>query len=137
MNFIVINCSSVIISAFHKITSVLIYLKVENYAKCLKKYFLDENDHGFFLATNCGTYYVCIAKPEKYLKVASRSRCYYSGNQKICILKSQLLTCPTFFRNKTFMFFKIESWNFVRFQKNFLSYKKKCDIILGHVTNWI
>ena len=27
-----------------------------------------------------------------YPKVASRSTCYYSGNQKFCILKSQLLT---------------------------------------------
>ena len=50
----------------------------------------------------------------EHRKVASRSMCYDSGNQKFCILKSRLLTCRTFFRNKTFLFVK-----------------KKC----GHVSN--
>ena len=57
---------------------------------------------------------------------------------------SQLLTCRTFFRNKTFLFVKIESWNFVRFHEilnhndaeSFVP-KEKYGIILGHVTNWI
>ena len=31
-----------------------------------------------------------------YCIVASRNKCYYSGNQKFCILKSRLLTCRTF-----------------------------------------
>ena len=96
----------------------------------------------------------CLSYKRTYRKVASRSTCYYSENQKSCIFKSQLLTCHTFFRNKTFMFVKIDDWNFVRFHEilnhkdaenfSFLSWrtkkfcsKKKCGIILWHVTNWI
>ena len=46
---------------------------------------------------------------EYYHEVSSRSSCYHSGNQKFCILKSRLLTgalltCNSFFRNKTFLF---------------------------------
>ena len=48
-----------------------------------------------------------------YRIVASRSTCYYSGNQRFCFLKSRILTCPNiFFRNNTFLFLKIENWNF-------------------------
>ena len=36
-------------------------------------------------------------KHMKYRIVASRSTCYYSGNQKFCFLKSRLLTCRIFF----------------------------------------
>ena len=36
-------------------------------------------------------------KDLKYRIVASRSTCYYSGNQKFCILGSRLLTCCIFF----------------------------------------
>ena len=38
-----------------------------------------------------------------YPKGASRSMCYNSRNQKFCILKSRLLTCPTFFRKNFFV----------------------------------
>ena len=49
----------------------------------------------------------------KHCIVASRSTCYYSENQKFCFLESRLVTCCIFFfRNKTFLFVKIESWNF-------------------------
>ena len=45
-----------------------------------------------------------------YRIVASRNTCYYSGSRKFCFLKSRLLSCRIiFFRNKTFLFFKIES----------------------------
>ena len=33
----------------------------------------------------------CSSKFYEYCKVASRSTCWYSGNQKFCILKSRLL----------------------------------------------
>ena len=48
---------------------------------------------------------------KKYHKIASRNTCNYSGNQKILILKSLLLTCHVSFLY-IFFFVKIESWNF-------------------------
>ena len=50
-----------------------------------------------------------------YLIVARRYTCYYSGNQKICFLKSRLLTYHIFLRTKLFLLFKIESLNFQHF----------------------
>ena len=59
----------------------------------------------------------------EYRIVASRSMCYYSENQRFCFLKTRLLSCRiSFFRSKTFLFFKIESWNFQHlFEKEFIS----------------
>ena len=64
-------------------------------------------------------------KNNEYCIVASRSTCYYSENQKFAFLKSLLLTCHIFFRNKTFQdrklklsasyWFKI-SWILTKFQ---------------------
>ena len=39
---------------------------------------------------------VMHSQQNMYRKVASRSTCYYSGNQKFCILNSRFLTCRTF-----------------------------------------
>ena len=64
-----------------------------------------------------GTLYKNMFVKFAYLKVTTRSTCYYSGNQKFCIWESQLLTCRIYFWNKTFLIVKIQSWNFVMFHK--------------------
>ena len=40
-----------------------------------------------------------------YCIVASRSTCYYSGNQKFCFLKARLLTCRNLFLGTTLFCF--------------------------------
>ena len=48
------------------------------------------------------TYMSMIFSLTTYRIVASRSTCYYSGNQKFCFFKSRLVTCRKFFYEQNF-----------------------------------
>ena len=93
----------------------------------------DEDHNGFKM------FWRPHSNPYIYHIVASRRTCYYSGNQKFFFLKSWLLTCPnTFFRDKTFLFLKIESWNFQHLiDLGFCESSQNFSSFGAHVTIWV
>ena len=64
--------------------------------KCQEPFFKEHN--------NCSNQSI-----NAYRIVASTNMCHFSENQIFTVSNSNT---PIFFRNKTFLFFKLESWNF-------------------------